>query len=243
MLKLEQYTPYMWTNDNIDLYVSDDHIQIHKEQRKKKEHPKKEKKILEKEQWFIPEEQNKYFWHMYVLLHHQDKYTFFGNKKQIENEDKFKWIDELQKEKKNMDIRVPLRKHSIKIDDVINDIASSMYISLESFIALCVLFNIPIAVTRGNFVFFIKREDSEDKYVWVRTKDRAIHYEKKTREELLEKHVLGHTIHKPMLSASAYKVSELKDICITLGLSYTDDKGKVKKKQDLYTHIIERNSI
>ena len=153
---IESTRPFQWTNKRMDLYVPEESSSpIHKEMKHHKQRKEREPKTLRDETWFIPEEKNRLFWQAYILKHRSDKYNFFGNKQQIENEEKFHWIEALQKEKKT--VRLPLRKHGIKVDDIMNDIASNRVFALESFVTLCVLFQIPLAVTRGRFVFFIAK--------------------------------------------------------------------------------------
>jgi hypothetical protein len=237
---IESTRPFQWTNTRMDLYVPEDTSSpIHKEYNKKQR--KKRDKIRD-ETWFIPEEKNILFWQAYILKHRSDKYNFFGNKQQIENEEKFHWIEALQKEKKT--IRAPLRKHGIKVDDIMNDIASNRVFSLESFVTLCVLFQIPLTVTRGRFVFFIANDSDPVEpimYTWLRCSDNAIFHETKERNAFMNDYIEGHTLQKPLLSASAYKMDELKQMATLLGLplEYDGCKKKKKKKQELYDSILE----
>lgn len=238
---IESTRPFQWTNTRIDLYVPEESSSpIHKEYNKK-HRKEREIKTLRHDSWFIPEEKNVLFWQAYILKHQSDKYNFFGNKQQIENEEKFHWIEALQKEKKT--VRVPLRKHGIKVDDVMNDIASNRVFALESFITLCVLFQIPLAVTHGRFVFFIANDPDPNEqvlYTWLRCSDNAIFHETKERNTFMNEYIEGHTLHKPLLSASAYKMDELKQMATLLGLPLEyDDKKKKKKKQELYDSILE----
>ena len=239
---IESTRPFQWTNTRIDLYVPEElSSPVHKERQKKKREINKP----HHETWFIPEEKNRLFWQAYILKHRSDKYNFFGNKQQIENEEKFHWIEALQKEKKT--IHIPLRKHGIKVDDIMNDIASNRVFSLESFVTLCVLFQIPLAVTRDRFVFFIANDSDPVEpimYTWLRCSDNAIFHETKERNTFMKEYIEGHTLHKPLLSASAYKMDELKQMAtlLDLPLEYHHDekkKNKKKNKQELYDSIIE----
>jgi hypothetical protein len=233
---IESSKPFQWTNMRMDLYVSEETSSpIHKERSKKQ---RKKRETIRDETWFIPEEKNRLFWQAYILKHQSDKYNFFGNKQQIENEEKFHWIEQLQKEKKT--IRTPLRKHGIKVDDIMNDIASNRAFSLESFVTLCVLFQIPLAVTRGRFVFFIANDYVEPiMYTWLRCSDNAIFHETKERNAFMKEYIEGHTLQKPLLSASAYKMDELKQMATLLGLPLEHENDKKKKKQELYDSILE----
>lgn len=126
------------------------------------------------------------------------------------------------------------------------NLSSEAPLSLTTFMALCAIDRVPLAVVQGNTFcegpsYSMEREDGRVVLV-KKHPNYGFHCEWVAREaiETLRQSlfVLDHW-HKPLKCLSAYKVGELVQIASKLHLATVDHAGKPKTKQLLYQDIYQ----
>lgn len=177
-------------------------------------------------------QKNTLFWHIYSSLYSNDKSRFFGNKTQIENEEKFKWIDIIQSNRNKEEIKKIIKKHKLKVDDCINDLASSKSISIETCILVFVCLNIPVIMIRNKIAFIFIESSS---YKLLNISDNTMYHKDVTIDYIKDKYIIGYNIHKPLLSISSYKLNELKEMYSVIEC----DTNEKPNKANLYNKIMK----
>lgn len=179
--------------------------------------------------WFTPNITNVLFWQIYIILYGIEKFNYYTHKSQIESEEIFKII-----EKSKCDISFEskklLRKHKIKIQDIMNDLACTLKVDIDTFISICILLNIPLVILRNKYC--ISYGEYEEYYI-LKYETFELYFKKTVKPDIF----VGETLHMPMKSISAYKLSELQQIAASLNMNIVSNTGKKKTKQILYEEL------
>ena len=233
---------YMFTSLRIDKL---------NEKKEKKEFPIMKEKEKEKEDFFSPRQKDGLFWCFYVIKNGETSYELLNNEKITlvkEKKIKIDYVDVLRNEKaifKKQSIKFPSMTH------IENDLVNEQVIDIRTFLSLCHLekFNVlyvskktyfEMNENEGEPVHLIKRVDQPNKmtkYVYQGTDPLLLEKVRTTLYKI-------ENIEKPVKAISAYKVADLIDFSMKLGLetSYHDEKtAKIKNKtnQALYEAIVQ----
>jgi|TARA_B110000114_G_scaffold175115_1_gene204360 hypothetical protein len=125
-----------------------------------------------------------------------------------------------------------------KIEDVINNLCYDDNINLKTLSALCVLLSKTMFYFSQNvFVMLNQNENTENEKSYLVEDDLSIVCVKKEKQkELQDTSFEIHNLEKPFYSMSHYKVDELKEISLIIGLNVEG------KKKDIYEKISQHLS-
>jgi hypothetical protein len=151
------------TNNNMKKCSDDKHTITTVTNRKQKQIQKLKPKPKPKptvQEWYYVKETDTLFWHLYILTKGMDQYMFHKNKIQLKNDTIFEWVDLLQKS--TLGLKPVYRPQKLKIDDIINDLASSKTIEMTTFIGIAIALKLPLVITQKKCAYIFKiREDSQ----------------------------------------------------------------------------------
>lgn len=198
------------------------------------------------QEWYYVKETDTLFWHLYILTKGMDQYMFHKNKIQLKNDTIFEWVDLLQKS--TLELKPVYRPQKLKIDDIINDLASSKTIEMTTFIGVAIALKLPLVITQKKCAYiFPVREDSQlteqssdsTLFYHYNSDTRKMKYEKVELSNIKSQYIIGKYWGKPILSKSAYKLSELHGYATILGIETKTLEGKNKKKDQLWDEMME----
>ena len=206
-------------------------------------HSKKKKSIeikkIEKEDIFIPEEEDTLFWCYVIYKYGYSEYELKREKK-YENVTSMK-IDLVYTLRDNKDLLKELKLKKTKLEE---NLTSDKKLNLDTFLFL-------MAVNKFNLVYInehtyykedysdeerkcvIKYDKKKDKYGILEVTDEKLKQENKNRLHILN-------LSKPIKALSGYKVIDLKEICTTLKIDIMKTATKCKTKKELYQLIQEK---
>lgn len=229
------------TNNNMKKYsdVKDKYTITTVTNRKQKQKPTVQ-------EWYYVKETDTLFWHLYILTKGMDQYMFHKNKIQLKNDTIFEWVDLLQKS--TLELKPVYRPQKLKIDDIINDLASSKTIETTTFIGVAIALKLPLVITQKKCAYiFPVREDSQlteqssdsTLFYHYNSDTRKMKYEKVELSNIQSQYIIGKYWGKSLLSKSAYKLSELHGYATILGIETKTLEGKNKKKDQLWDEMME----
>jgi hypothetical protein len=180
------------------------------------------------------------FWCFYILKNSFSKYEMINienNIFTIEKEEKYKYISILRNYK---DL---LKQYKIKPLYVLEDeLANKDFISIKTFLALCIIENINIFIVNNrsyfeliinndiNTNFIIHKENDNNKYY--------IEFYDKNKVEFLKKNYLSiNNFDNKLKSISSYKLDDLIDIAKRLNIDLNKNNKKLTKKE-IYEMLI-----
>ena len=257
---LNDLTDYMFSVKNIsDFNKYRPNINEKKDKSDKKEshtnhvHNKKEIMNIDVKTKYTPIQTDSLFWCLYIL-----KYGFFKyevdtihNGFYIEKQEKLKYIEVIQNSK---DI---LKNNKIKpISEIVDNLANDKYISIKTFIALCIIENKHILLVDGRKIY--TNNDKNDKNDNDKNdKLHIVHRNSKTLEhyielesdvkisDYLDSYYVMDSFTAKLKSISAYTISELSVIANKLDINLekikNDLTGKSKlTKKDIYEILVQQ---
>jgi hypothetical protein len=214
--------------------------------------PKKEKgvgnnKVIETAEksnkdssFFIPQEKDGLFWCFYVIKNGFAAYEYPGATSFVnEKAEKFKLIESLRTKKQVLKTK---KIKNIK-EDVEYDLANKNKIGMKTFIALCAGDNINILFIHKRKCFELMCEDDNPFHVihWNENPEKYC-YEMNASKEVLDKYrttlFKWESLEKPLKAMTSYKVDELMELCVKLGLDEKMNTAGKKTKKDLYELLI-----
>jgi len=241
----EQYNDVL--NDLQDYMLYEDNII--KSLRSKIEHTPKDITCVKKnntksQQLFIPNQQDSLFWCLYIIKNGDVKYEILNNKNTLlAKQMKIELVDSIRKHK---DI-VKMYKFDT-ISNLESNLANDNNLNLNTFLTLCAIENINVIFLIKNTYYEMLMNDSDKIYIVHQINSQSKYnskygYEIGTNETIsnIRKTFLKlESFDKPIKSISAYKLSELTDICNKLVIDiYNNITGKQKSKKELYEAIIQ----
>lgn len=184
-------------------------------------------------EWIKPNHSNEFFWLLYIIINGIEKYNFFHHKAELETEEIFKWIEMAKKENLDSESKLLLRKHKLKIQDIMNDLACTMKFSIDAFVSMCIIMKIPVILIRLNFCIVYNSQLSSSTFHIVNYDSKEIYHKKTTLPKLF----VGNTFYSPLKAISGYKLADLQDIATSCGLTITKSDDKKLNKTELYENI------
>lgn len=247
---------YMFTSlriENLNDKKGKEESKANEEAKEKEE--KKEmiivKKEKPKEEFFSPRQKDGLFWCFYVIKNGETNYELLNNEKITlvkEKKIKIDYVDVLREKKaifKKQSIKFPSMTH------IENDLVNEPIIDLGTFLSLCHLEKMNVLYVskktyfemnenEGEPIHLIKRVDEPSKksrYIYQGTNALLLENYRNTLYKI-------ENIEKPVKAITSYKVADLIDFSMKLGLetTYHDEKTakiKNKSKQALYEAVVQ----
>jgi hypothetical protein len=198
----------------------------------------------QKDNIFIPVEQDSLFWCYFIIKNGDIKYETIYNKNDLVS--KQMKIDLVNVVRKNKDI-VKMYKLDT-ITSIESNLANDNLLNSKTFLTLCAIENINVIYVSKKTYFELMMNDTDVIYI-VYEKPSKNKYYNKYGYELANKETIENIkttlykvdkIDKPIRSLSYYKVEELLVICSKLAIETCNlNTGKTKSKKDLYEAIIQ----
>lgn len=183
-------------------------------------------------QMFNPNQRDKLFWCLYVIINSLDDYNKNLNHIfSIEKKFKYESIDLLRKEK------VLLKNNKIKINEVENNLVSENKISLQAFYSFCIIYQKSVIIKNEEIYYDI---NFGNKYFLIDIKNKNIKLHLGNISNIIDNIKQKNfclEINKSMKNISFYKILDLQNIAKKLNIPIIKDNKKLKK-QDLYELIL-----
>lgn len=179
------------------------------------------------------------FWCFYILKYGFSNYEINVGFK-TEKEEKYKYIS-IFRNKKDL-----LKLHKIKpLSDLEDELANKEYISVKTFIALCIIENINIFIvdnrkcfelivnedTKINIIY--KEKELNNYYMEINDDDKNV---KNKIQYYKDNYLLMNNYDNKLKSINSYKMDELHDLCKKLDINLINNKKLTKK--DIYELLI-----
>jgi hypothetical protein len=213
-----------------------------KEKLTKTQTPNKEQS--QKDEIFIPIEQDSLFWCYFIIKNGDIKYETIYNKNDLVA--KQMKIDLVNVVRKNKDI-VKMYKLDT-ITSIESNLANDNLLNSKTFLTLCAIENINIIYVSKKTYFELMMNDTDIVYIIYEKPSKSKYYNKygyelgnkSSIENIRTTLYKVDKIDKPIRSLSYYKVEELVAICCKLAIETCHlNTGKTKSKKDLYEAIIQ----
>ena len=190
--------------------------------------------------FFYPRQKDSLFWCYYIIKDGFAAYEYPGTTSFArEKELKFEYIELLRKCKQALKIK----KIKNLQEDIENELANKDRIGMKTFIALCVASNINVFFIHKKKCFQLILDSDEPIYV-IHQEDNPTRYSYETdvTKESIDNYKTTYfpweSVDKPLKSPSAYKVDEIRDLCIKIGAKIPIENGKKKTKKELYDLLL-----
>jgi len=239
---------YMLANDIMEKSIK--HIKItNKYTNDRKTSNEKIKKPADKNNGMVyPKYKDSLFWCYYILSNSLDDYTIMDiSKKYFETEKQAK-IDlvTLVREKKD-----EIKKLKLKRTDIENELVNESTISINTFLAICDLKDIPVLIVKNKIYYELgdTSESSSTNIIIYDVNEDKYGIDMDNTAEKIAKHRdtlwKVENISKPIRGISFYKIGDLQDICKRVGIDteiQLDTKTKNKTKPQLYEELVQKLS-
>lgn len=188
------------------------------------------------------------FWLFYKLYYEQtDEDLLYKNLFLEEKSKKIELVEIINKKKMNIKSIKTTKSH------ILEDLTNSNKIDIETFNALCLIFNIDILLVKDNKIYtFISNKSNEDfknkttfnklllEYHTLSNMSKSYKItftiENKSINSITGDYLYVKNITKPLTSISSYKMEDLINICKKIDISFYINEKK-KTKQMLYNEI------
>jgi hypothetical protein len=204
-----------------------------KEKEKEKERENSLKTTL-----FIPREKDTLFWCFYLMKHGDVKYEMLEHKNILtEKKLKIEYVEKIRKEKQT----VKTYKFAT-LTHIENNLANETQLDVKTFLTLCAVENMNVLFVKNKTYYELLMNDNDEIHI--------VHL----LQNFKYGHVINHinaeqiktslykldNIDKPIKTLTAYKLSELIEICNKLSIDIINNQtNKSKCKKELYEAIIK----
>ena len=205
----------------------------------KEKEKEKEKENSLKSTLFIPREKDTLFWCFYLMKHGDGKYEMLEHKNILtEKKLKIEYVEKIRKEKQT----VKTYKFAT-LTHIENNLANETQLDVKTFLTLCAVENLNVLFVKNKTYYELLMNDNGEEIHIV---------------HLLQNFKYGHVINhidaekikttlykldnidKPIKTLTAYKLSELIEICNKLSIDIINNEtNKSKCKKELYESIIK----
>ena len=210
------------------------------------------KKVKEKNNIFIPYEQDKLFWCFYILKNGHSKYeTLYSKNDVIARQIKIEYIDIIRKNKQT----IKTYKFDT-ISNIENNLANEKNLNIKTFLSMCAIENINILFINKKTCYELYMNDTETVFIVSALtnnfnksnndfKSYLINYGFESTsidnaKNIAETLYKIDNIEKPIKAVSSYKVCDLIEICEKLAIDTKNlQTSKTKTKKELYDSIIQ----
>jgi hypothetical protein len=193
---------------------------------------------------FIPKEQDTLFWCYYIILNGEGIYEMLNVKNSlIAKQMKINYVSKIRENKQI------IKTHKFdSITSIENNLANDNNISIKTIMSLCAIDKTNVIFVSRKSYFELLMNDTGPIYI-IREVEFQSKYNKKYGFEIANINSLEiirttlykiDNLDKPIKSLSSYKVKDLTDICVKLGIGITNpETGKQMTKNELYETIIQ----
>lgn len=242
------YQPYILNENNMQSYLKYKLISD-KDKYKDKDKSKFIKPIYktnasEKPVLFVPKEQDTLFWCYYIILNGEGSYEMLNVKNSlIAKQMKINYVSKIRENKQII--------KTYKFDTITsieNNLANDNNISIKTVMSLCAIDKINLIFVSRKTYFELLMNDIGPVYI-IREVEFQSKYNKKYGFEIADINSLEiirttlykiDNLNKPIKALSSYKVNDLTDICLKLGIEIIkSETGKNMTKNELYETIIQ----
>jgi hypothetical protein len=198
----------------------------------------KEKENSLKSTLFIPREKDTLFWCFYLMKHGDVKYEMLEHKNILtEKKLKIEYVEKIRKEKQT----VKTYKFAT-LTHIENNLANETQLDVKTFLTLCAVENLNVLFVKNKTYYELLMNDNDEMHI--------VHL----LQNFKYGHVINHinaeqiktslykldNIDKPIKTLTAYKLSELIEICNKLSIDIINNQtNKSKCKKELYEEIIK----
>ena len=218
---IKEISSLMMTSDVIDSLLPKDNYQKFFDQ-----------KVFDKQSNKIEKHKIKHddelFWLFYRLIF-KDEFIDYNKSFQIEKNFKIELVSKLR------DIKIKLKNYKLKLNDIENDLVNEKKISVKTFFALCLLYDINI-IYIWDFKYFELLCNSEKEIFFIENnKNSEIKIlENVSKDKIYDSYFYVENIDKSIKSISSYTKNDLTNICNKLNIRNFDKKNT---KEQLYEKI------
>jgi len=202
------------------------------------------KSTIKKSDLFIPNQQDSLFWCFYIMKNGEISYETLNNKNSlVAKQIKIDLVSTIRKNKDTLKIYKFDTKTNIE-----NNLANDNNINSKTFLSLCAIENMNVIYISKKTYYELLMNDTNITYIVHELQSDSKYYNKygfelatedsinKTKSSLYKLD----SVDKPVKAISAYKVTDLMEICNKLVIETTNkETGKNKSKKDLYESIIQ----
>lgn len=181
-----------------------------------------------------PNMDNYYFSIFYIIKYGIEQYNFFTNKNMLFRNEKMNMISNINNDIKNHKKRVKDNKLKINVTNILNDLATTKFIELNTLFDLFILYNIPVCFLIKQY--FVTNFDSLN-YHTIDITNAKIYNHKMCKSKIEQYFIKGHTLYKPLSSISSYKLFQLQEFAEKLSIDIFNANKKKKTKTLLYDEI------
>lgn len=240
------YEPYILNDENMSTYLKYKlSTTSHKTTPENNENTIETKKSkINKQELFIPKEQDSLFWCYYIISSGESNYEMINHRNSlVAKQMKINFVSKIRSNKQVV--------KTYKFDTITNiesNLANDNNINIKSIMSLCAIDKINVIFVSRKTYYELLMNDTEPIYI-IREIDNQSKYVKKygfeignpdSLEEIRSTLYKVITLEKPIKALSSYKLQELIDICNKLAIEIKHkDTGKNKSKNDLYEAIIQ----
>ena len=185
---------------------------------------------------YIPQEKDVFFWIFYVLEYDVLQYDCLQQRYKRQQEMKNAYISEIQSDDT---LKTRWKSYKLKKTNILSSIGNDSTLSLDCFIALCVMKNKNIRLLKNNMYMEIFENSESNEVYHITCKDNHIeldtisHSKDEKNDTLkLNTYIKVDSFSKPLKSVSSYKIAQLKEWCERIGIIV-----EKKKKADLYSEL------
>lgn len=195
-------------------------------------------KIGENVDFLFLKEKDTLFWCYYIIKYGIASYqVLMNNTFKEEKTIKIQLVESIR------DNKELLKKNKWKRDIIEGDVWSSPSINLQTFMCICAIDQLNIAIVKNNYMCIQDNNPGNEKHVIVEdgNKYKLCILNKDERCVLIENYIktkwIVGNLNKPLLAISAYKLSELQEIAVKLKIPLLDENDRRLRKNQLYNFI------
>jgi len=193
--------------------------------------------------FMTPEYSDKLFWCFYIIHKGIDEYKHIGQKVfTTETEMKISLVTTVREHS------AQLKQHKISAKTVEVELANNPWITITTFHALCIIYDISCLLVKGKTYYRINvpndnvNEDDLPNVVLFNSNNNFSLEMVPTGDKIkkyYERYWNVNSLEKPLLSISSYKLDDLKNICERLDITLFNE-CKAKNKKELYQDIVKK---
>lgn len=181
-----------------------------------------------KSKLFIPKNNDKLFWCLYILKNGLNSYNLnFNSGFSIEKEMKIQAVTFMKNNEHNI---------KIKKTEVESNLLFDKKMSVQSLSLLCNMLKMNVRLVNNNFYYeFLNNESDEFKYIMIENKNYGINLDNNNNS--VDDKLLITNVSKPINSLSYYKLDELIQLANKLKINVKNENNKNKTKKDIYDEV------
>ena len=227
--KIDNYYKYQKKDEFCKDIVSD--REINNQNTKNKQYSQSISNANNQARFFNPNGKDKLFWCIYAVINsEQDIYINKKNLFKLENEFRFKSIEKIRENK------ALLKTHKIRLSEVESNLLPSNKIQLGTVYALCLIYKKSVIIKNNKIYYdFTSNNDLEPVVIEYLRYGYCINYTK-NRDKTIQDICLLLPYTGKLKSVGSYKIKELQDIALKLGIDIYHDNKKLVKSA-LYQRI------